>query len=86
MCLCGGFQRPVCFAPPARGWMLEVEGAAGELGLGCLFMFGWAEGETRARSGCSPPPPFPPTSSAWKSIRRTPSPVQPASPFLRELL
>lgn len=76
MCLCAGLRRPVCFAPPALGWMLEVEGAAGELGLGCLFMFGRAKGETRAGSGCSPPPLPPPPR---KSIRRTPLPVQSAA-------
>lgn len=60
MCLCAGLRRPVCFAPPAWGWMLEVEGGASELGLGCLFMFGWAKGEIRAGSGCSPLPLPPP--------------------------
>lgn len=61
MCLCGGFQRPVCFAPPARGWMLEVEGAAGELGLGCLFMFSWAEGRPALARAAHPLPlPLPP--------------------------
>lgn len=34
-----GLGRPVCFAPPAGGWMLEARAAAGEAGLRGLFMF-----------------------------------------------
>lgn len=73
MCLCAGLRRPVCFAPPARGWMLEVEGAAGELGLGCLFMFGRAEGETRARSCCSPLPPPPLLGNRYAELQSRPA-------------
>lgn len=82
MCLCAGLRRPVCFTPPARGWKLEVEGAAGELGLACLFMFGRAEGETRAGSCCAPSPHL----LCSEIDTQNSSPVQPASPFLGELL
>lgn len=82
MCLCAGVRRPVCFAPPARGWMLEVEGAAGEWALGCLFLFGRAEGEPRAGSCCAPSP----HRLCSEIDTQNSSPVQPASAFLRELL
>lgn len=81
MCLCGGVRRPVCFAPPAWGWR-EPRVSWGS--AVCLCSAGPRGRPALAGAARPLPRPLPPPPR--KSIRRTPSPVQPAAAFLRALL
>lgn len=57
--------------------MLEVEGASGQLGLGCLFLFSWVEGKTQATRSCPPANLLPPL--LGNRSAGLPLPVQPAA-------